>query len=171
MKTILKWGVILGVLVEVWSYVYVSAGWHRSPATFNLFWIVFPIQIVVLVLALRATAAEGRGYGGQLVAGTLVSIIGGILVVIGSYLCMTVVFPNYAREVLAMQEQALRAAGKSEEEIRQLVQMAAKTGSPAVSAIAGCIGTIVTGFVSSLVIAAFVRAKQPQSGASQAQPA
>ena len=160
MNTILKAGIVLGVLVEIWSYLYVGVGWHKSPATSNLFWVVFLIQIAVLVWALRQTAAEGRGYGGQIVAGTLVSIIGGVLVVIGSYLCMTMVFPNYVHDVAVMQEQGLRAAGKSEAEIRQLMEMMAKTSSPAMAAIFGCIGTIVTGFVSSLVIGAFVRAKK-----------
>ncbi|MBI1795413.1 MAG: DUF4199 domain-containing protein, partial [Candidatus Eisenbacteria bacterium] len=162
MSTILKWGVILGVLVEIWSYIYVGAGWHKSAATFGLFWIVFLIQIVVLVLALRETAGQGRGYGGQVVAGTVVSIVGGIMILIASYLCMTVVFPNYSREVLAMQEQGLRAAGKSEADIRTVMDMAAKTASPVLSSVFGCIGTIVTGFVASLVIGAFVRAKRPQ---------
>jgi len=160
MNTIVKTGVILGVLCEIWSYLYVAAGWHRSPATLNLFWVVLLIQLFVLIWGLRQTAAEGRGYGGQLVAGTLMSIVGGILILIGSYVCQTIVFPNYGREVAAMQEQAMRAAGRSEAEIQQLMAMAAKTTAPIVSSAMGCIGTVITGFVMSLIIGAFVRAKK-----------
>ena len=159
MNTILKWGVILGLLVEVWSYLYVAAGWHRSPATFNLFWVVVLIQIVVLVMALRETAAQGRRFGGQVLAGTLVSIVGGLIILVASYVLMSMVFPDYASEVVAMQEEALRAAGRGEEEIQQIVEMARRTSSPLRSAITGCVGTVITGFVFSLLIGAVVRAK------------
>ena len=160
MNAILKWGIVLGVLCEIWAYLYVAAGWHRTPATVNLFWVVILIQVVVLVLGLRQTAAAGRGYGGQIVAGTLMSIVGGIVIFIGSFLCTTIVFPNYMNEYQAMQEQALRTAGRSEAEVQQIMDMAAKTSTPFISSIMGCIGTVATGLVLSLILGAFIRAKK-----------
>jgi hypothetical protein len=162
MSSVVKSGIILGVLVEIWSYLYVSAGWHRSPATFNLFWVVILIEIGVLIWALRGTAAQGRGYGGQVVAGTAISVVGAVLVLIGSYVCMTMVFPNYSKEVCDMQAAAMRAAGRPEAEIQQLVDMSMKA-PPALPAITGAIGTVVTGLLCSLIIGAFVRAKKPQA--------
>jgi hypothetical protein len=160
MATILKAGIVLGVLCEIWAYLYVAMGWHRNAATANLFFVVILIQLLVLIWALRQTAAEGRGYGGQLGAGTLISFLGGVIILIGSYLCMTVVFPNYMAEYQAMQEEALRTAGRSEAEIQQVRDLAAKTSTPAMSSIMGFIGTAVTGFVMSLVLGAFFRAKK-----------
>ncbi|HKQ59372.1 MAG TPA: DUF4199 domain-containing protein [Candidatus Eisenbacteria bacterium] len=160
MNAILKWGIVLGVLCEIWAYLYVAAGWHKNAATANLFWVVILIQLVVLVMGLRQTAAAGRGYGGQLVAGTLISIVGGIIILIGSYICTTMVFPNYMAEYQAMQEQALRAAGRSEAEIQQIHDLAAKTSTPVISSVMGCIGTVVTGFFLSLILGAFIRAKK-----------
>jgi hypothetical protein len=160
MNTILKAGIVLGVLCEIWAYLYVGMGWHRNAATANLFFVVILLQLLVLIWALRQTAAEGRGYGAQLGAGTLISLIGGIIILIGSYVCQTMVFPNYMAEYQAMQEEALRTAGRSEAEIEQIRDMAAKTSTPAMSAIFGFIGTVVTGFVMSLILGAFIRAKK-----------
>lgn len=160
MGTILKAGIVLGVLCEIWSFLYVGAGWHRNAATSNLFFVVILIQLLVLIWALRQTAAEGRGYGGQLGAGTLISLIGGIIILIGSYVCATIVFPNYLSEYQAMQEEALRTAGRSESEIQEIRDMTAKTSTPAMSSLFGFIGTVITGFVMSLILGAFFRAKK-----------
>ena len=160
MNTILKAGIVLGVLCEIWTYLFVAAGWHRNAATSNLFFVVILIQLVVLVWALRKTAAEGRGYGGQIVAGTLISIVGGIIIVVGSYICTSIVFPNYFQEVAAVQEQALRTAGRSEDEIRQLMDMTAKAQNPMTQSMIGMFATVVTGFVLSLILGLFLRAKK-----------
>jgi hypothetical protein len=51
----------------------------------------------------------------------------------------------------------LEQAGKSPEEVRAQVEAMAATQTPFLQALFGAIGTIVTGLVASLVIAAFVR--------------
>jgi hypothetical protein len=160
MRTILKGGIALGVLVEIWTYVMGFTGWYRDPAMLNLFWLVIPVQIAVLWWTLRGTAAEGRTYGGQVLAGTLASLIAGVVIVIGSYLFTTVAFPNYFNDLAAVQENMLRQAGQSEEQIRTAMEAYRTGATPLGNAFAGFIGTVVTGLVVSLVIAIFVRAKK-----------
>lgn len=120
---------------------------------------MIPFQIALLIWALRKTAAEGRRYGSQVLAGTIISLIGGVLICAGSMVFTTVVFPNYFSEITAIQQQMLMEQGKSAEEIRTTMELAAKTSTPVASAVSGFVGTVVTGLVASLVIAAFVRAK------------
>jgi len=159
MNTIVKAGLVLGVLVEIWSFIMGFAGWYKSPSLAGLFWVVVAIQIAVLMWALKRTAAEGRGYGGQLGAGTLISVIGGVIIVVGSILFTTVVFPHYFQDVSALQEAKLRAAGRSDAEIQQMMAMVAKTMNPGMQAVFGFCGTLITGFVVSLILGAFFRAK------------
>ena len=159
MNTIVKAGVLLGVLCCVWTLVMGFSGWYKDSGMTNLFFLVIVIQIAVLIWALRQTAAQGRGYGGQVVAGTLISGIGGLVIVAGSMLVTTVVFPSWLSDVRAMQEQALRAKGMSDADVRQMLDMAAKGMTPIGQAIAGFIGTMVTGVCASLLIAVFVRAR------------
>ena len=134
MNTILKAGIVLGVLVEIWTYLMGFTGWYKDPQLMNLFWVVIALQIAVLMWALKRTAAEGRGYGGQVGAGTLISLIGGVFVIVGSLVFTMVVFPNYFKELAAVQEQMLRTAGQSEDQIRQTMEMTAKTRCTAMKA-------------------------------------
>jgi len=160
MNTIMKAGLALGILVEVWTYLMGFTGWYKDPALMNLFWVVIAIQIAVLMWALKRTAAEGRGYAGQVGAGTVISLIGGVFVIVGSLIFTTLVFPSYFRDIAAVQEQMLRAAGHGEAAIRQMMEMNAKTSTPMVQAMLGFVGTMVTGIVVSAIIGAFYRAKK-----------
>lgn len=159
MGAIVKWGVILGLVVEAWTFVMGFTGWYKDPVMLNLFFVVIGAQIVVLVMALRETAGGGRRYWGQVSAGTLVSAIAGVLVVGGSLLFTTVVFPDYLRNAAAIQEQVLRQAGQTEEQIRAAMEVYARANTPMNNALAGFVGTFLTGLVASLAIAGFVRAK------------
>ena len=163
MNTIVKAGVVLGVLVELWTSVMCWTGWYKDPARLSLFWLVIPIEIGVLVWALRKTAAEGRGYGGQVGAGTSISLIGGIIIAAGSFVLTAIVFPDYFKDLAAIQQEMLHAAGRSEAEIKQMMDMTARTSTPAMQAIFGFAGTVMTGILSSLVIGAFARAKKAQA--------
>jgi len=159
MNTILKSGALLGCLVVAWTFVMGFTGWYKDPVLLNMFWMVIVIQIVLLVWTLRKTAAEGRGYAAQVLAGTLVSLFGGVLVFAGSLLFTTVVFPNYFSEITAIQQKMLFEQGRSAEDIRATMELAAKTNTPLASAVSGFIGTLATGLVASIVIAGFIRAK------------
>ncbi len=160
MSTIVRSGVVLGVLVAAWTFMMGFTGWYKHPVLLNLFFCVIPIQILLLIWAVRKTAAEGRGYGGQVLAGTLISAIGGVLVVGSSLLFTMVVFPNYFREIAEIQERMLREAGLAEADIRATLETSARGQTPMAQALAGFLGTLGTGLLASLVIAVFVRAKR-----------
>ena len=159
MSTLIKHGVLLGAGVVAWTFVMGYTGWYKDPKLHKLFFLVIPFQIALLVWALRQTAAQGRRYGNQVLAGVIISLIGGVLICAGSMLFTAVVFPNYFAEITAIQQQMLADQGKSAEEIRTTMELAAKSNTPIASAVSGFIGTVVTGLVASLVIGAFVRAK------------
>jgi hypothetical protein len=158
MKPIPKVGIILGLLVVGWTFVMGMTGWYKDPALLNLFWVVVLIQVVVLVWGLRLTAADNT-YGQQVLAGLLMSLIGGAIIFCGSLLFTTVAFPQYFAELKALGQETLRAQGKSEAEIVQILAMTGPTQTPFWQALFGAIGTLLTGLVASLVIAAVVRKK------------
>lgn len=159
MKTILTYGVILGAVVVGWTFVMGFSGWYRHPALLNLFFLVIPIQIGLIVGMLSRTAAQGRGYLGQVVAGTTASVLGGVIIVGGSLLFTTVVFPNYFSELRAIQEEILRSRGLPEAEIAAHAAATASTQTPLIQAMAGFVGTFATGLVTSLVAGGFIRAR------------
>jgi hypothetical protein len=148
-------GVVLGVVVTLWSLLIVAAGWHVNPAMIWTFSLVVLIEILVLVWALRKTAAEGRTYGAQVWAGLVASIVGGVLIFAGSLLITTVLYPEYFDEIRAMGAEVARQAGQSEAQVQAILETPTQT--PVEGALAGLVGTVATGLLASLIIAAFLR--------------
>ncbi len=164
MKSIPKAGVTLGVLVVIWTLITGLTGWYKDPVLFNLFWLVILIQIGVMIWGLRLTAREGRTYGGQVGAGVLMSLIGGVIIFLGSLLFTTVVFPSYFTEIRQMGEEILKTQGLSEEMIKAQLDRQAAFQTPFMSAFMGFVGTTVTGLLLSLIVGAFFR-KKPEAAA------
>jgi hypothetical protein len=159
MSMTVKSGIVLGVLVGLWTFVMGFTGWYKDPVLLNMFWVVILIQIVVLVWALRDTAAGGARYGTQVWNGTLISLIGGVIIFASSMLFTTVFFPQYFEELRQIQGQMLKQAGQSDAEITAVLDAGAATATPFYQALLGFIGTVVTGVVISAVAGAFLRKK------------
>jgi uncharacterized membrane protein len=135
MNPILNTGLLIGGLCAAWIFVCGVTGWYNDPTLKLLFFVVVPIEIGGLIWGLRQTAREGRTYNQQIVAGTMMAVIAGV-VIIGASLAFTTMFPD------AMD--APRAADPS--------------ATPMSQALAGFIATLVTGILASAAIAIGVRA-------------
>jgi len=160
MSSIMKAGVFLGITVIIWVFIMGFTGWFRDPALNMLFPVVATIlNIIAIIWGLRGTAAEGRRFGGQIVAGLLIGVIASVFIFAGSLLFTTVVFPDYFAELQEMARQVYADQGMSEAEIKQAMEIGATVQTPFWQAFFGVIGTMVTSLVVSLITAAFVRAK------------
>jgi hypothetical protein len=159
MKPTMKAGLVLGILVFLWTLLMGVTGWYKDPVLLNLFFVVVLIEIGVLVWGLRLTAAGGRSYGGQVAAGTMISVFGAVLIFFGSLLFTVVLYPNYFEEVREAGRQALAAQGMSEAEITAALDAEAAMQTPFMQAIIGAIMTVVTGVVVSAILALFIRKK------------
>jgi hypothetical protein len=157
MNAILSTGILIGVLCSVWTLVMGYSGMYKDPSLANLFFLVIPIEIACLVWGLRKTAREGRLYGGQILAGTMMAVVAGVIIIGSSVLFTTVLFPNYSQELEQMYRTTLQQQGKSDAEIAAAVQANAASWTPMAQAMSGFLGTLVTGIVSSAVIGYFVR--------------
>jgi len=102
MNPILTAGVLIGILCSAWTFILGFTGLYKSPAANVVFIsVAMAIEVVVLTWGLRRTAAEGRAYGGQILAGTMMAIVAGVIIIASSLLFTTVVFPNYfARQAI-----------------------------------------------------------------------
>lgn len=163
MHPILLGGLVLGVLCGAWIFINGLLGWYKDPAMYASFVpIVSAIEVGVLVWALRKTAALGRTYSGQVAAGATIALIGGVIIVAASMVFSTVLYPNYFDEINAMMREMAVQAGQSEEQINAAIEATRPMQTPVRAALAGFIGTLITGVVASAVIAIWVRAKGPQ---------
>lgn len=160
MSTILRFGLGIGVSCVVWTFIMGLTGWYKDPVLLNLFWVVVAIEVGFLVVGLRRTAAAGNRYWGQVASGTAMAVIASIVIFAGSLLFTTVVFPTYFADIQQMQHAVMQARGMSADQVAEAERLSAVVQTPLVNALSGMLGTIFTGFVASLVIAAFCRSHQ-----------
>lgn len=133
-------------------------GWYKDPVLLNLFWLVILFEFVILFFALKQSGSE-NSYMKQVGNGTLMAVIGSVIIFVLSYIFTTVVFPNYFVELEELHRQMLTEAGKSAEEIEILVNQAKVGQTPFMQALSGMLGTIFTGFIISLILGAIYRKK------------
>lgn len=124
-------GVALGALVTGWALVMGVTGWAFDETLSALFALVVVFELVVLVLLLRATAAENR-FLAQVRIGTLAAAVAAPIVFAQSLAFTTLLYPEY-------------------------VAAHPESGGPLAQALAGVAGTIGTGVVGSALIGALVR--------------
>jgi hypothetical protein len=161
MNPILSAGLLIGVSCGAWTFVMGATGWYKDPVMYKMFFVVIAIEIAGLIWGLRRTAAEGRGYGSQVVAGTMMATVAGVVIICSSLLFTTVVYTNYFAELEAMQVSLLQEQGVSEEEIARQVAESRAANTPMGQAVQGFMGTLITGIVVSAVIAIRIRSQHP----------
>jgi hypothetical protein len=158
MSVPIRAGVLLGALCVCWTFVMGITGWYKDPVMLNLFFLVIPLEIGIVIWALRTTAA-GATWGGQIVNGLVLSVVASVIIFAGSLLFTTVAFPNYFNDIQAAQTEMLKSAGMSADQITSQVAAAAAMQTPFMNAISGVIGTVVTGVVVAAIAGAFLRKK------------
>lgn len=136
MNPVLNAGLLIGGLCAAWMFVVGFAGWYKDRTTSWLFFLVVAIEIGGLLWGLRQTAREGRSYNQQVVAGTMMAIIAGVVLIAASLVFTMVVFPDAMESIRAVEPSA----------------------TPMSQALNGFIGTLVTGILASAAIAVRVRA-------------
>jgi hypothetical protein len=156
-------GLLIGVLCGVWTFVMGFTGWYRDPALATMFFMVIAIEIGGLTWGLRRTAAQGRGYWSQIVAGAMMSIVAGVIIIGSSLLFTTVAFPDYFREVEQIRRTMLEQQGKNPAEIEAAIQEFRSGATPMGYAMQGFIGTLITGILASALIAIRLRARPSQA--------
>lgn len=160
MGTLVKYGLMLAAGVVVWMFVMGLTGWYKHPYLVNLFFLVIPFQVLLIVQALRETARQGAGYGAQIGAGLAISSIAAILIFGASIVFTTVAFPNYFAEIRAAQETAMRQAGMEEARIAEIMAEAERSYTPMSQAIQGFIGTVITGLATAAIAGRWIRAER-----------
>ncbi len=152
-------GIILGILVVLWTFVMGFTGWYYHPSLFFLFWLVIPLQVAVLLVLLRTTA-PASGYVRQVGNGVAASVIASVLIFLGSLFFTMVLFPSYFREMEALGRLKMAQQGLSPAQIEALIRAQAPMQRPLPMAFSGVLGTWFTGLLTSLIAATWFRKKQ-----------
>jgi len=167
MNVIIRGGVLLGVLVTIFTWIFAFSGMHKNIGAAMTFPIVATvIEIGVLVWALKKTAAQGRRYMGQVSAGTMLAFVGGSLIFATSWMLTAQLYPSYFAEVNAAGTEYFRAQGMDDAAIQAELAKSAAMQTPAMQAIMGFAATVITGLIVSLITAIWIRNKGPKPAAA-----
>ena len=127
MKPIINAGIMLGVVVGIWMFINGAAGLYRSAGTAWVFPLVATIiEIVAIVWGLKKTAQLGRRYGGQVLAGLLIAVVGAVIILVFSLIWGSV-FTDSGEVAAAMQADSWADSGMSEEQIEEMLEATAFT--------------------------------------------
>lgn len=154
-------GILIGVLCGLWTMVMGFTGWYKEPSHASAFFVVIVIEVAGLIWGLRQTAAQGRTYSGQVAAGTLISMIAGIIIVGASFLFTNVAFPEFREELASMYRQTLQQQGKPDAEIASEVSAWLEGQTPLRQAANAFFGTFTTGVVASAIVSVWIHARRP----------
>ena len=159
MNASVKAGVILAVLVTVVSAIVMATGLHQHFMLFGLITILVYIllNIVLVYMTLNKSAAD-NSYGAQLMSSAVLGLVGGVLIFIGSWVLLSMVFPDALAEIRDSAIAFMENSSMSEDMIEeQMVKLDSAT--PVSQSLPGLIGTFTTSVVVGAIVAIFKRKK------------
>ena len=155
-----KAGLILAVAVTLVSAALLATGTHeKSVMLYGLVSLVLYIglNIAILIWALSKTAADSS-YGKQLLNCLIIGVVGGVTIMLGSWLLLAVVFPDTMAQsrdaFLVMLEGANLTEAQMDAQIAKL-----DAATPMSQSLQGLYGTLGTSLIVGAIIAIFKRKK------------
>jgi len=161
-KIALKWGLILGVVLIIFSVIINMSGNFGNNALQSISYLFI---IVGIVLAHRDFKQSGDGYmsyGKGLGIGTLTVIVAFILSGIFGYVYMTSIDPTLIDQLKEQQMIQYEEQGMSDAQIEQAVQFSEGFMTPGMLTLFAILFSAFIGFILSLIISAFTKNSNPE---------
>jgi Protein of unknown function (DUF4199) len=156
-RTALKWGVIIGVISILYSTAIMVSGQIGNQA------LTYPVYLIIgigLYLAMNDFKKENQGfmsYAQGLGVGTLMSAISGLISSFFSMAYMKFIDPTITDQIMKKAVEDMEKKGIPDEQIDQAMEMSKMFMSPGAMFVMGLLGSILIGFILSLIIAAIVK--------------
>lgn len=154
----LKWGVIIGVILIIYTLLLYILDLSMNKA---LGWLSFVILIVGVFMAIKNYRDKLNNgllsFGNGFSIGLLIFIFSGIISAIFSYVLFTYIAPELIDKITAAAEENLLNKGIPEDMIETQMAMAKKFMSPTFMVLTSLISSVVIGAIISLIIAAILK--------------
>lgn len=158
----IRYGLLVGLVSVIITFGLYATGQEQGP----LRWLSSLVLIGGMVMAMRAFKQANGGYmsyGQGLGIGTIVSAVSGVLSAIFVYVYMSFIEPNAMERMMDKARSDMEAKGNlSEEQIDQGMAMAGKFMTAPALTISVLIGSIIMGFIISLVVSAIIKHTKPE---------
>jgi hypothetical protein len=157
----LKYGVLTGLAIIVYTAIINVAGLSQNKALTSL---TFVMMIVGLVIGMKAFREKNHGYmsyGEGLGVGTQEAVIMGLLGSAFSMFYLKFIDPTLLTQSLNQVRTELEAKGLDDSQIETALETSQKFMTPGFIFGMGVFGYLIVGFIASLIIAAIIRKEKP----------
>ncbi len=158
----IRYGLLVGLVSVIITFGLYATGQEQGP----LKWVSTLVLIGGMVMAMNNFKQANGGfmsYGQGLGIGTLVSAVSGVLTAIFVYIYMGFIDPGAIERMMEKARMDMEAkGGLSDEQMEQGLAMAGKFMTPAALTISVLIGSIIMGFIISLVVSAILKRTKPE---------
>ncbi len=163
-KTILNYGVLLGIASVLFSLiVYLTGIYKKPPIIVGI--IGFVIMVASITLGIRNFKSRNNGFltlSDALKVGIGIALIGGIISGIWNITLTTVIEPEYTAQVMEFQKQKMldETPDMTEEQVDQVYAMTEKLQKPPIAFALGLVGSLFFGFIISLIAGLILQKKE-----------
>jgi len=157
----IRYGLITGIITVIYSLILYLTELNTNTW---LSWISTAILIAGIVMAHKHFKTANGGfmsYGQGLSIGSILSVIVGALSGIFLYIYLKFIDSELIQRMQEKQYMEMERRGMTDEQIEQATQMSQKLTSPEMMVIWAIIGTLLMGFILSLIIAAITKNTRP----------
>lgn len=157
----IKYGIILGLIFVVYTLILQIAAYTTNPW---LAAVTFLILTAGIVMAHKAYIAGGDGYmsiGQGLGIGMLISLIGGVISSIFSYVYIKFVDDSSIQRGIDVQIEKMEEQGMDDATIEQAMEMVGKFATPEMQLGIGIVGILFFGFILALIVSLFTKKANP----------
>ncbi|MCA9661029.1 MAG: hypothetical protein KC486_21990 [Myxococcales bacterium] len=158
MSATLRAALLSAAAVAVVELALAAGGWVVHPTLGHLAWLSLPVVLIAAAAGVRASAAEGRDYAGQLVAGAEIGLVAGIAAAVLTWTIHRAIAPAALEEARALAEAQALARGGGPEAVADAVGLA----SPFGRAILRFIEVMFASVLAGLVVARRPRSTGPE---------
>jgi hypothetical protein len=159
----MQYGVIVGIIMIIYGTLLQVSGLALEYQ--SLSYINYIFLGVVIYLAHKKFKEDGDGfmsYGQGLGIGFWISLIGGVISMVFSYIYMSFIDSTIMEQAMDKARYDMEEKGMSDAQIDQAMSITEKFMTPEMIFVMGIVGTLIFGFILSLIVSAITKKTDPQ---------
>ncbi len=161
-STVYTYGLYLGIASIVFGLITYYGGLLGNKAFGYLGYLILAVFIFLGLKHYKEKENKGfMRYGQGLGVGVLISLVGGIVSGVFTYVFFAFIDPAKHQELMAVVQEQQMQAGVSEAQLEQMEGVMSTMMSPLSMALMGIVGSVILGLIFSLIISAILK-KDPE---------
>lgn len=158
----IQYGVITGVVMIIYSVILQISGLALETWAAYVNYLFLAVLIYLAHKKFLETGDGFMSFGQGLGIGFWLSVVGGVISSIFSYIYFTFIDPSFIEQMVEKTRYGMEEQGMSDADIDAAMSMTEMFMTPGALVIMGILGTIFVGFILSLIVSAITKKADPK---------